>query len=123
MKVCARYSILHDNVTGTLTEALENIHPGYESSLSDIFLKLVDASTKAIFTVEEQLSGYRIFKSIEDSASTQKSDADINLLYIQWMSIKRTNNKSTRAFASLVHTYAAQFDGTNYEIKFQSPRP
>ena len=43
----------------------------------------MDASTKYIFTVEENLSGYHILKSIEESASTQKSDAEIKFLYIQ----------------------------------------
>ena len=80
----------------------------------------MDASTKALFNVEEHLSGYRIFKSIEESAHTQKYDADIELLYIQWMSIKRTNNESIRAFAVRVQTDAAQFDGTDYEVKSKS---
>ena len=81
--MCSRYSILHDNVTVTLTEALVNTHPEEDSSLSDRLPKAMDASTKVIFTVEEQLSGYRIFKSIEDPTSTQKSDTELNLLYIQ----------------------------------------
>ena len=67
----------------------------------------MDVSTKSLFTVEDHCSGYRIFKSIEDSASTQKSDAEINLLYIQWISIKRTNNKSIRDFVARVQTDAA----------------
>ena len=69
----------------------------------------MDASTKALFNVEEHLSGYRIFKSIEESAHTQKYDADIELLYIYCMSIKRTTTDSTRAFASRVQMDAAQF--------------
>ena len=75
------------------------------------------ASTKAPFTVEEKLNGYQIFKSIEDSASTQKYDTEIDLLYIQWMSIKRTTTKSIRAFATRVQTDAAQFYGTDYKVK------
>ena len=101
-------------------EALANNHPEEESSLSERFLKVMDASTKSLFTLEEQLSGYRIFKFIEDSDSTQKSDAEIKLLYIQWMSIKRTNNDSIRAFAARVQTHAAQFDGTEYEVKYKA---
>ena len=77
----------------------------------------MDASNKYLFTVDEQLSGYRIFKSIEDSASTQKSDAELELLYIQWMSIKRTNNDSIWAFTARVQTDAAKFYGTDYEVK------
>ena len=60
------------------------------------------ASTKSPFTVEEKLNGYQIFKSIEDSASTQKYDTELKLLYIQWMSIKRSNNNTIRAFAARV---------------------
>ena len=37
-------------------------------------------------------------------------------MYIQWMSIKRTNSESIRAFAARVQIDAAQFDGTGYEI-------
>ena len=33
------------------------------------------------------------------------------------MSIKRSNNNTIRAFAARVQTYAAQIDGTNYEVK------
>ena len=115
--MCARYSVLHDDATGTLTEELSNIHPEEDSSLSDIFLKAMEASTRALFTSGEHLSGYRIFKSIEDSASTQKYDADLELLYIQWMSIKRNNNNSIRAFVARVQIDAAQFDDTDYEVK------
>ena len=118
--MCARYSILHNNVTGTLTEALANTHPEEDSSLSERLIKAMDASTKYLFTVEEQLSGYRIFKSIEDSDSTQKYDTELKLLYIQWMSIKRSNNNTIRAFAARVQTYAAQIDGTNYKVKFKA---
>ena len=57
LKVCSSYSVLHNNVTGTLTGALANIHPEEDSSLSEIFLKVMDAITEALFTVEEQLSG------------------------------------------------------------------
>ena len=118
--MCARNSVLHDDVIGTLTEALANTHPGEYSSLSDRFLKVVDVSTKYLFTVEEQLSGYRIFKSIEDSASTQKSDADLELLYIQWMSIERNTNEFIREFMARVQTDAAQFYGTDYEVKYKA---
>ena len=114
--MCAKYSVLHDNVTGTLMEALANIHPEEDSSLIDRILKVVDNSTKALFAVEEQLSVYRIFKSIEDYDSNQKSDAEIKLMYIQWMSIKHTNNESIRAFTERVQTNAAQFDGTDYNF-------
>ena len=58
----------------------------------------MDASTKSLFTVEENLSGYRILKYIEDSTSTQKSDSELDMLYIQWISIKRNINESIRAF-------------------------
>ena len=75
--------VLHDDDTCTLTKALANTHPEENFSLSDKLIKAMNASTKALFTIEEQLSGYRIFKSIEDYASTQKYDADIELLYIQ----------------------------------------
>ena len=115
--MCARYSVLRGDVTGTLTEALANIHPEEDSSLSDIFPKVMDASTKSLFTVYEKLSGYHIFKSIEDSASAQKPDADIKLLCIQLMSIKCNNNESIRAFAARVQTDASLFDGTDYEVK------
>ena len=80
LKVCARYRVLHENVNGTLTEALATIHPEEDSSLSDRFLKVMDSSTKDLFTIEEKISGYRIFKSIEDSSSTQKYYAEIELL-------------------------------------------
>ena len=112
----ARYRVLHGDVTGTLTEALSNIHLEEDLSLSDRFLKVMDASTKALFTVEEQLSGYHIFKFIEYSASTQKYDLDIDLLYIQWMYIKCTTNESIRPFAARVQAYSAQFDVTDYEL-------
>ena len=72
--MCPRYRVLHDNVASTLTDALPNVHPEEDSPLSDRFLKVTEASTKALFTVEEQLSGYRIFKSIEDYAPTKKND-------------------------------------------------
>ena len=55
--------------------------------------------------------------SIKDSAPTQKSDAEIDMMYIQWMSIKRTTTNSIRAFASRVQTDAAQFDGADYRVK------
>ena len=110
------YRVLHDNVTVNLMEALATVHPEEDSSLSDRFLKFMDASTKSLFVAVEKLSGYRIFKSIEDFASTQKSDAEIKLLYIQWISIKRTTAESIRAFATRVQTDAAQFDGTDYEV-------
>ena len=58
----------------------------------------MDTSTKSLFTVEENLSGYRILKYIEDSTSTQKSDSELDMLYIQWISIKRNINESIRAF-------------------------
>ena len=90
--MCVKYIILNNDVTGTLTEALANNHPEENLSLSDRFLKAMDASIKSVFAIEEQISGYLIFKSIEDSAPPKKSDADIKLLYIQWMCIKRTNN-------------------------------
>ena len=77
----------------------------------------MDSSTKTLFTIEEQLSGYLIFYSIEDSASAQKSDWELDLLYIQWMSINRNNNESIRAFAVRVQIDAAKFDGTDYEVK------
>ena len=80
----------------------------------------MDASTESLFTIDDQLIGYPIFKWIEDSASTQKSDAEIDLMYIQWMSIKQTNNESIRAFAARVQKYAAQFYGTDYEVNPQS---
>ena len=115
--MCARYWVFHDNVTGTLPEALANTHLEEDLSQSDRFLKAMESSIKSIFTVEEHLSGYLIFNSIEDSASTQKYDAELELLYIQWISIKRTNNKSIRAFAARVQTDAVQFDGTDYEVK------
>ena len=115
--MCARYRVFHDDVNGTLTEALATVHPEEDSSLSDIFFKVMDANTKPLFTVEEKLSGYLIFNSIEDSTSTEKSDAEIELLYIQWMSIKRTTTDSIKAFAARVQTDAAQFDGTDYEVK------
>ena len=51
LKVFARYSVLHNDVTGTLTESLANNHPEEDLSLSDIFLKAMDASTKFLFTV------------------------------------------------------------------------
>ena len=120
LKLCPRYRVLHDNVPGTLTEALVTFHPEEDSSLSDRFLKVMDTSTKALFTVEEQISGYHIFKSSEDSASTQKSDAEIDLMYIQWMYIKRTTTKSIRDFAARVQTEVTQFDGTDYEVKSKS---
>ena len=81
--MCDRYIVLHDNVTSTLTEALATIHQKEESSSSDRLLKGMDTSTKALFAIDEQLSGYHIFKFIEDSASTQKYDTDIELLYNQ----------------------------------------
>ena len=93
------------------------IHLEEVLSLSDRFLKVMDSSTKSLFPVEDQLSGYRIFKSIEDSDSTQKSDSEIKLLYNQWMSIKCSKNMRIRSFAALVQTNAAQFDGTDYEVK------
>ena len=80
LKVCPSYIVLHDDVTSTLAEALVTVHREEDSSLSDRFLKVMDASTKALFAVKEQLSGYRIFKSIEYSASTQKSDAEIDMM-------------------------------------------
>ena len=82
LNVFPGYRVLRDNVTGTHTEALATVHLDESSSLSDIFLKVMDASAKSILAVEEQLSGYRIFKSIEDSASTPNSDAEIELMYI-----------------------------------------
>ena len=115
--MCPRYRVLHGSVTGTLTETLATVHPEEGSSLSDIFLKVMDTSTKALFAVEEQLSGYHIYNSIEYSASTQKFYAYIELLYIQWMSIKRTTTNSIRAFAARVQTEAEQFDGTDYKVK------
>ena len=44
--MCSKYSVLHNDANVTLTEALENIHPGEDSSLSDRFLKAMDTSTK-----------------------------------------------------------------------------
>ena len=78
--MCARYILLNYDVTITLTEALENIHPEEELSLSDIFLKVMDTSSKAHFDVEEQLNKYDIFKSIEESVLTQTTDAEIKRL-------------------------------------------
>ena len=49
--MCVRYSVLHNDANGTLTEALANIHTEEDPSLSDIFLKSMDASTKALFVV------------------------------------------------------------------------
>ena len=118
--MCALYSALNGNATDTITEALANAHPEEKLSLSDRFLKAMDASTKALFTEEEQLSGYYIFKSIEDSNSTQKSDADIELLYIQYTSIKRNINNSTRAFTAHIKTDAAKFYRTEYEVNPKS---
>ena len=80
----------------------------------------MDASTKALFTVKENIGVYHIFKSIEYSASTQKSYAELKLLYIQCMSIKLNNNESIRAFVERLQTYTAQFDGTDYEVKPKS---
>ena len=117
LKVCSRYSILHEDATGTLTEELANNHPEEYLSLNDRFLKTMYASTKPLFTVEDQLNGYRIFKSIEDSASNQKSDAELEFLCIEWMSIKRNSNKYIIAFAEQVQTDAAKFDSTEYEVK------
>ena len=57
------------------------------------------------------------FSSILSPPSTQKYDAEIDLMFIQWMSIKRTTTESIISFAERVHTDAAQFDGTNYEFK------
>ena len=99
--------------------ALVNIHPEEDFSLSDIFIKVTETSIKALFNLDEELSGYQIFKSIEDSASTQKSDAEIEMLYIQWTPINRTNNDSIRAFVERVQTDPAQFDGTNNKSKFK----
>ena len=62
--MCPRYIVLHDGVTGTLTEALATVHPEEDLSLCDRFLEVMDTSTKSLFTVEEQISGYRIFNSI-----------------------------------------------------------
>ena len=107
------YRVLHDDVTSTLTESLANFHKEEDSSLSDRFIKVVDASTKSPFAVEDQLSRYRVFKYIEDSASTQKYDAEIELLYIQGISIKRTTTKSIRAFVARVQNNDAQFYGTD----------
>ena len=76
----------------------------------------MDASNKAVFTIKEQINTYRIFKSIDYSDSTQKYDAEIDLLYIQWMYIKRTTNDSIRGFASRVQIDAAQFYGTDYKV-------
>ena len=83
LKVCARYSVRHDDATGTLTEALLNIHPEEDSPLSDIFLKNMYTKIRSLLTVEEKISGYQIFKLIDESASIKKSDADIKILYTQ----------------------------------------
>ena len=63
----------------------------------------MDEITKALFTVDEQISGYRIFKLTEDSASTQKYDAELELLYIRWMSIKCNSNDFWVEAESLVN--------------------
>ena len=118
--MCDRYIVLHDYVTSTLTEALATIHQKEESSSSDRLLKGMDTSTKALFAIDEQLSGYHIFKFIEDSASTQKYDTDIELLYNQWTSIKRTTTNSIREFAAHVQTDDAKFDGTEYKVNSKS---
>ena len=118
--MCVRYRVLQDDVNGTLTKVLATIHPEENSSLSDRFLKVMDNSTKSLFTIEEQLSGYHILKSIEDSTSTQNCDAEIDLPYIQWMSIKRTTTKSIIAFATRVQMDAAQFDGTDYKVNYKA---
>ena len=52
LKVCAGYIVLHDNVTVTLTEALSTIHPEEDYSLSDRFIKVMDTSTKSLFTID-----------------------------------------------------------------------
>ena len=118
--MCARYSVLHDDITGTLTEALENTHSEEDLSLSDKFLKATEISTKALLTVEEQLSGYHIFKYIEDSASTKKSDSELELLYILWIPIKSNRNESIRAYEARAQTFSAQFDSTDYEVNPKS---
>ena len=70
IKVCSNYIILHNNATGTLMESLVNIHPEENSSLSERFIKATDSGTKTVFTVDEQLIGYHIFKLIDYSAFT-----------------------------------------------------
>ena len=49
--------------------------------------------------------------------STQKSDAELEFLCVEWMSIKRNSNKYITAFAEQVQTDAAKFDSTEYEVK------
>ena len=94
-----------------------NIHPEEDSPLSDIFLKNMYAKIRSLLTVEEKISGYRIFKLIDDSASIKKSDADIKILYTEWMSMRRNRNESSRAFAAHIQTEAENFDDTDYEVK------
>ena len=80
----------------------------------------MDAITKALFTVDEQISGYRIFKLTEDSASTQKYDDELELLYIRWMYIKCNRNDSIISFTARVQTDDAQYYDTDYEVNPKS---